>query len=73
MPSPGKITQFHAAGGLGVRVDSHVYNGYSVPPHYDSMIGKLITFADTRHCNAPLAFSKDNGYSYRACRKFHLP
>ncbi|CAC9639411.1 acetyl-CoA carboxylase biotin carboxylase subunit [bacterium endosymbiont of Bathymodiolus sp. 5 South] len=48
MPSPGKITQFHAAGGLGVRVDSHVYNGYSVPPHYDSMIGKLITFADTR-------------------------
>lgn len=48
MPSPGKITQFHAAGGLGVRVDSHIYNGYSVPPHYDSMIGKLITFADTR-------------------------
>ncbi|SMN00870.1 Biotin carboxylase of acetyl-CoA carboxylase [uncultured Candidatus Thioglobus sp.] len=48
MPSPGKITQYHVAGGLGVRVDSHVYNGYSVPPHYDSMIGKLITFADTR-------------------------
>ncbi|BAS68445.1 acetyl-CoA carboxylase biotin carboxylase subunit [Bathymodiolus septemdierum thioautotrophic gill symbiont] len=48
MPSPGKITQFHAAGGLGVRVDSHIYNGYCVPPHYDSMIGKLITFADTR-------------------------
>jgi acetyl-CoA carboxylase biotin carboxylase subunit len=48
MPSPGKITQYHTAGGLGVRVDSHIYNGYSVPPHYDSMIGKLITFADTR-------------------------
>ncbi|SMN12250.1 Biotin carboxylase of acetyl-CoA carboxylase [uncultured Candidatus Thioglobus sp.] len=48
MPSPGKITQYHVAGGLGVRVDSHVYNGYTVPPHYDSMIGKLITFADTR-------------------------
>ncbi len=48
MPSPGKITQFHAAGGLGVRVDSHIYDGYSVPPHYDSMIGKLITFSDTR-------------------------
>jgi len=48
MPSPGTITQYHAAGGLGVRVDSHVYNGYTVPPHYDSMIGKLITFADTR-------------------------
>ena len=48
MPSPGKITQYHVAGGLGIRVDSHIYNGYTVPPHYDSMIGKLITFADTR-------------------------
>ena len=48
MPSPGTITQYHAAGGLGVRVDSHIYNGYRVPPHYDSMIGKLITFADSR-------------------------
>jgi len=48
MPSPGKITQYHVAGGLGVRVDSHIYNGYTVPPYYDSMIGKLITFADTR-------------------------
>lgn len=48
MPSPGKITQYHVAGGLGVRVDSHIYNGYTVPPYYDSMIGKLITYADTR-------------------------
>jgi acetyl-CoA carboxylase biotin carboxylase subunit len=48
MPSPGKITQYHVAGGLGVRVDSHIYNGYTVPPHYDSMIGKLITYSDTR-------------------------
>ena len=48
MPSPGKITQYHAPGGLGVRVDSHIYNGYTVPPHYDSMVGKLITFSDTR-------------------------
>ncbi|MCS5592592.1 MAG: acetyl-CoA carboxylase biotin carboxylase subunit [Gammaproteobacteria bacterium] len=48
MPSPGTITQYHTAGGLGVRVDSHIYNGYTVPPHYDSMIGKLITFADSR-------------------------
>jgi len=48
MPSPGTITQYHAAGGLGVRLDSHIYNGYKVPPYYDSMIGKLITFADTR-------------------------
>ncbi len=48
MPSPGKITNYHAAGGLGVRVDSHVYAGYSVPPYYDSMIGKLITYGSTR-------------------------
>ena len=43
MPSPGTIRQFHAAGGPGVRVDSHVYSNYVVPPHYDSMIGKIIT------------------------------
>ncbi len=48
MPSPGTITQFHAPGGLGVRVDSHIYNGYKVPPYYDSMIGKLIVHGDTR-------------------------
>ncbi len=43
MPSPGQITQYHMAGGLGVRVDSHVYSYYVVPPYYDSMIGKVIT------------------------------
>lgn len=48
LPSPGKITMFHSPGGLGVRVDSHVYNGYTVPPYYDSMIGKLIVHGDTR-------------------------
>ncbi len=48
IPSPGKITQYHQPGGLGVRVDSSVYQGYSVPSHYDSMIGKLITYADNR-------------------------
>ena len=48
MPSPGTIKTLHAPGGHGVRVDSHVYSGYTVPPHYDSLIGKLITFADTR-------------------------
>jgi acetyl-CoA carboxylase, biotin carboxylase subunit len=48
IPSPGQITQYHQPGGLGVRVDSAVYQGYSVPPHYDSMIGKLITYADNR-------------------------
>ncbi len=47
-PSPGTITQYHAPGGPGVRVDSHLYNGYKVPPHYDSMIGKLITHGQDR-------------------------
>ena len=48
MPSPGLITAFHAPGGPGVRVESHIYAGYTVPPHYDSMIGKLITHGDNR-------------------------
>ena len=48
MPSPGRIEGWHAAGGPGVRVDSHVYHQYVVPPHYDSMIGKLIVHGDTR-------------------------
>ncbi len=47
-PSPGKITAWHAPGGPGVRVDSHVYTNYVVPPHYDSMIAKLIVYGDTR-------------------------
>ena len=47
-PSPGKITVLHTPGGHGVRVDSHVYAGYIIPPYYDSMIGKLITVAQTR-------------------------
>ena len=47
-PSPGKITDYHSPGGHGVRVDSHVHAGYSIPPYYDSMIGKLITVAQTR-------------------------
>jgi acetyl-CoA carboxylase biotin carboxylase subunit len=48
VPSPGRITLYHAPGGPGVRVDSHVYQNYLVPPHYDSMIGKLITYGATR-------------------------
>jgi acetyl-CoA carboxylase, biotin carboxylase subunit len=48
-PSPGKITTLHQPGGHGVRVDSHVYAGYVIPPYYDSMIGKLITVARTRN------------------------
>jgi acetyl-CoA carboxylase biotin carboxylase subunit len=47
-PSPGKITTFHAPGGHGVRIDTHVYDGYIIPPYYDSMIAKLITTAQTR-------------------------
>ena len=48
MPSPGKIVHLHIAGGPGIRVDTHIYDGYTVPPHYDSMIGKLIAHGDTR-------------------------
>jgi acetyl-CoA carboxylase biotin carboxylase subunit len=47
-PSPGKIQTWHAPGGPGVRVDSHAYSGYVVPPHYDSMIAKLIVYGDSR-------------------------
>ena len=47
-PSPGKITNLHTPGGHGVRVDTHVYAGYTIPPNYDSMIAKLITIAQTR-------------------------
>ncbi len=48
MPSPGKIERLHLPGGLGVRWDSHIYTGYSIPPHYDSMIGKLICYGSDR-------------------------
>jgi acetyl-CoA carboxylase biotin carboxylase subunit len=47
-PSPGTITQYHPPGGPGIRIDSHIYNGYTVPPFYDSMIGKVIAHGDTR-------------------------
>lgn len=48
LPSPGKVKLFHAPGGPGVRVDSHLYSGYSVPPFYDSLVAKLISYADSR-------------------------
>ena len=48
-PSPGKITQFHAPGGLGVRMDSAIYDGYVIPPYYDSLIGKLIVHGRDRN------------------------
>ena len=47
-PRPGRITAFHAPGGLGVRMDSALYDGYSIPPHYDSLIGKLIVHGRDR-------------------------
>ncbi|MFY0677432.1 MAG: acetyl-CoA carboxylase biotin carboxylase subunit [Neptuniibacter sp.] len=48
LPSPGKVKHFHAPGGNGIRVDSHLYNGYTVPPHYDSLIAKLISYGPDR-------------------------
>jgi acetyl-CoA carboxylase biotin carboxylase subunit len=48
VPSPGRITQYHVAGGPGIRYDSHVYANYYVPPHYDSLVGKLIAYGDMR-------------------------
>jgi acetyl-CoA carboxylase biotin carboxylase subunit len=48
VPSPGKISFYHQPGGPGIRVDSHIYQGYTVPPHYDSMVAKLIAYGDTR-------------------------
>ena len=48
VPSPGKISFYHPPGGPGIRVDSHIYQGYTVPPHYDSMVAKVISYGDTR-------------------------
>jgi acetyl-CoA carboxylase biotin carboxylase subunit len=48
VPSPGRITSYHAPGGPGIRVDSHAYHNYFVPPYYDSMVGKVIAYGDTR-------------------------
>jgi acetyl-CoA carboxylase biotin carboxylase subunit len=47
-PSPGRITSYHPPGGPGIRVDSHIYQGYYVPPHYDSLIGKVIAYGESR-------------------------
>jgi acetyl-CoA carboxylase, biotin carboxylase subunit len=48
LPSPGRVTTYHAPGGLGVRVDSALYSGYAVPPHYDSLVAKLVVHGGTR-------------------------
>src|SRR5204863_6385893 len=63
-PSPGTITEFRAPGGPGVRLDSHVYAGYRIPPNYDSMIGKLIVHRPTR--GEAIASMK------RALSEFHI-
>ena len=60
MPTPGTVENFHAPGGPGVRVDSFLYSGYRIPPHYDSLITKLIVHGDTReHCLARLVRALD--------------
>jgi acetyl-CoA carboxylase biotin carboxylase subunit len=48
VPSPGRITAYHPPGGPGIRIDTHIYDGYVVPPYYDSMVAKLIAYGDTR-------------------------
>ena len=57
IPSPGKIERYHPPGGPGIRVDTHIYGGYTVPPHYDSMIGKLIAYG----CNREVALARMQG------------
>jgi acetyl-CoA carboxylase biotin carboxylase subunit len=57
MPSPGKIERYHPPGGPGIRIDTHIYGGYTVPPHYDSMIGKLIAYG----CNREVAIARMQG------------
>ena len=57
IPSPGKIERYHAPGGPGIRMDTHIYGGYTVPPHYDSMIGKLIAYG----CNRDVALARMRG------------
>src|ERR1039457_6868799 len=61
VPSPGRITSYHAPGGPGIRVDSHIYHNYFVPPNYDSLIGKVIAYGDTREqaiCRMRIALSE---------------
>ena len=60
IPNPGKITRMHIPGGFGIRYDSHIYNGYTVPPFYDSMLAKIITFFDSRD-----SAYKQNAYGIR--------
>ncbi|NLK66584.1 MAG: acetyl-CoA carboxylase biotin carboxylase subunit [Campylobacteraceae bacterium] len=75
VPNPGKITKFVAPNGLNVRFDSHIYEGYTVPPFYDSMIGKLIVHADTREkavAKMKVALNQLVIQGIKTTRKFHL-
>lgn len=75
IPSPGKITKYVAPGGRNVRMDSHAFQGYVVPPHYDSMIGKLIVHADTRDkaiAKMKNALSELQVEGIKTVRDFHL-
>jgi acetyl-CoA carboxylase, biotin carboxylase subunit len=67
-PSPGTIGLYYAPGGHGVRIDSHVYSGYVIPPHYDSMIGKLICFSTTRKGSLELAYRALSEYLIRGIK-----
>ena len=74
-PSPGRITNFHSPGGHGVRVDTHVYAGYSIPSNYDSMIAKLICVAQTREeaiCTMERALSEFVIEGIKTTIPFHL-
>ncbi len=74
-PSPGKITNYHSPGGHGVRIDTHVYAGYTIPPYYDSMIGKLITGAQTREeaiCTMQRALSEFVIEGVKTTIPFHI-
>lgn len=74
-PSPGKITNYHSPGGHGVRIDTHVYAGYTIPPYYDSMVGKLITVAQTREeaiCTMRRALSEFVIEGVKTTIPFHL-
>ena len=67
-PSPGTIGLYYASGGHGVRVDSHAYSGYSIPPYYDSMIGKLICFGSTRKVALERAYRALSEYLIRGIK-----
>ena len=67
-PSPGTIGLYYAPGGLGVRVDSHAYSGYTIPPYYDSMIGKLICYGPTRKVALERAYRALSEYLIRGIK-----